>query len=56
MNFLDSSKLLPYNCKTFSTFLSPVSKSLKAPVVKNLTIKSVLYLSITSQISLTCVK
>ena len=56
MNFLVSSKLLPYNCKTFSTFLLGVSKSLKAPVVKNLDIKLLLYSSISSDILFNSVK
>ena len=43
INFLVSSKLLPYNCKTFSSFLSVVSNSFRDAVVKNLDIKFVLY-------------
>ena len=48
INFLVSSKLLPYICNTFCIFWSEVSNSFIASAVKNLVIKFVLYKSILS--------
>ena len=56
MNCFTWSKLLPYICKTFSTFLPRVSNSFNESLTKNLDIKLVLKESKLTAISCSCDK